>query len=245
MIIPASRAIWSRFRSLVPALVVAALLLGLISCTKSCTKPCGEFDLHDNGVQDTSAQNGWSMDLDFAFTPSECNNTCTCDLTAFVQIVRSVSLEDGTYLYPTSEKEDRATATGFYLDRLAGKIWGYYGRNDDGSFAGSVTTGSDTSTANLIDFPRRPESRPWLDFIWMAVTVPVCIDNPDSACNDHLLGYYEWAWSVDDVGTVPWTIHFISPKGWKDDFDDAVARWDLQAPGLGKNAFPTFTRLSQ
>lgn len=232
-------------RPLLGKLAQLSILAALVTCSISCTKPCGEFDLNDRGILDTASQNGWEMDVDFDFTPADCGEECSCTLTCFVQIVRSVDLEDGTYLYPSSEKEDRATATGFYLDRLAGKIWGYYGRNDDGSFAGSVTTGSDTSTANLYDFPKRGDSEPWLDFIWMAITVPVCIDNPDSTCNNHLLGYYEWAWSADAAGTVPWTIHFVSPKGWKDDFDDAIDQWNLQAPGLGKNTFPAFTRLSE
>jgi len=222
-------------------LLLAVALPGVIACTQ----PCGEFELNDRGIRDTSTQNGWEMDLDFDFEPVACGEDCACNKVCFVQIVRSVDQEDGTYLYPSSEKADRATSAGFYLDRLAGRIWGYYGRNDDGSFAGTVTTGSDTTTANLYDFPKRGESEPWLDFIWMAITVPVCIDNPTSGCNNHLLGYYEWAWSVDDAGTVPWTIHFISPQGWKDDFDDAVAEWNAQAPSLGKNVFPAFSRLSE
>lgn len=241
MSIPASRAIWSRFRILVPALVVAALLPGV----SACTKPCVEFGLNDKEILDSSTDNGWSIEIDFDFTPSECNNTCTCDLTAFAQIVRSLDLRNGTHLYPSSEKEARATATGFYLDRLGGRIWGYYGRNNDGSFASTVTPGSDTSTANLRDFPRRPEIEPWLGFLWMAVTGPVCIDTPDSTCNEHLLGYYEWVWWVNDGGTVPWTAHFVSPPAWKDDFDEAVVRWNKQAALLEKKPLPEFTRLAQ
>ncbi|MEJ2322468.1 MAG: hypothetical protein P8Z31_09075 [Gammaproteobacteria bacterium] len=203
-------------------------VLLLTGCTRSCTVPCGEFELHDRGILDTATSNGWEMDLDFDFNPDECGVECTCNKVVFVQIVRSVDHEDGTYIYPSSEKEDRA-----------------YGRNDDGSFAGTITVGSDTTTANLYDFPRRGQSEPWLGFTWMAVTVPVCIDNPDSSCNNHLLGYYEWAWLVDDAGDVPGTLHWIAPKGFKDDFDDAVSEWNTQAPTLGKNTFPAFTRLSE
>lgn len=221
------------------------IFITLAACTKYCTVPCGEFELHDRGVLDTATQNGWEMDLDFAFHPADCGVECTCNKVAFVQMVRSVDHGDGTYIYPTSEKEDRATSEGWYIDRLETRIWGYYGRYDDGSFASTVTVGSDTSTANLYDFPKRGEYEPWLGITWMAITVPVCIDNPTSSCNEHLLGYYEWVWLVDDAGTVPGTLHWVSPKGFKDDFDDAVAEWNAQAPGLGKNNFPAFTRLSE
>jgi len=185
------------------------------------------------------------MDLDFDFAPTECGVECTCNKVVYVQMLRSIDQDDGTYLYASAEKEDRATAEGWHIDRLAGKIWGYYGRNDDGSFASTITIGSDTATATLRDAPSRGESEPWLNFIWMAITVPVCIDNPISSCNEHLLGFYEWGWMVDAAGTVPGTFDWISPKGFKDDFDDAVGEWNIQAPGLGKNTFPAFVRLSE
>ena len=221
------------------------LVFLIASCENQCTKPCGVFDFHDNGVLDDATTNGWDMDLDFDFTPADCGIECACNLVCFVQIVRSVDQDDGSYIYPSTEKEDRATSSGFYLDRLAGKIWGYYGRNDNGSFASTIDVGSETTTANLIDFPKRGEAEPWLDFMWMAITVPVCIENAGSSCNNKLLGFYEWGWIVDDRGTVPATFDWVSPKGFKDDFDDAVDEWNTQAPGLGKNTFPAFTRLSE
>ena len=228
-----------------PRWLIWMMLLFLTACTRYCTVPCGTFELQDLGVRDTATQNGWNMELDFSFAPADCGVECTCNKVVYVQMLRSVDHEDGTFLYASTEKEDRATAEGWHIDRLAGRIWGYYGRYDDGSFATTITVGSDTTTATLRDFPRRGEAEPWLGFTWMAITVPVCIDNPDSACNEHLLGYYEWAWIVDDAGTVPGTLHWVSPKSLKDDFDDAVAEWNIQAPGLGKNTFPAFTRLSE
>ena len=221
------------------------VILMLPACLRYCTMPCGTFELQDYGIRDTADQNGWDMALDFSFSPTECEVECECNKVVYVQMLRSVDHEDGTFLYASSEKEDRATTEGWHIDRLAGKIWGYYGRNDDGSFAGTITVGSETTTATLRDFPRRGEAEPWLGFTWVAITVPVCIDNPTSTCNDNLLGYYQWAWIVDDTGAVPGSLHWVSPKSLKDDFDDAVAEWNIQAPGLGKNNFPTFIRLSE
>jgi hypothetical protein len=220
-------------------------LLFLSACARQCTTPVGEFQLHDRGVLDSRESNGWEIDLDFAFAPASHGVSCTCNKVVFVQMVRSVDHENGAYLYPSAEKQNRATAEGWYIDRIPNRIWGYYGRNDDGSFASTITVGTDTTTANLYDFPQRGENEPWLAFTWVAITVPVCIDNPSSSCTNQLLGYYEWAWLVDNAGTVTGTLHWISPKSLKDDFDDAVSQWNNQAPGLGKNVFPGFTRLSE
>lgn len=222
-----------------------SLVLLMISCSDQCTEPCGVFEFHDTGVLDNNSSNGWQMNLDFTFNPENCEDTCSCDLVCYIQMVRTIDQSTGTYLYASTEKLNRATAEGWYIDRLATRIWGYYGRNDNGTFASNLTPGSVGSPANLYDYPKRPEAAPWLDFLWMAISVPVCIDNPGSNCNNHLLGYYEWAWAVDAAGTVPYTLDWVSPKGFKDDFDDAVAEWNSQAPTLSKNTFPAFTRLSE
>jgi hypothetical protein len=39
------------------------------------------------------------------------------------------------------------------------------------------------------------------------------------------------------------TLNTIAPAGIEDAFDDAVSEWNTQAPTLGKNTFPAFTRL--
>lgn len=234
-----------RFSNRVPW-ALAVVMLFFASCADQCTQPCGVFTYNDGGLVDNPTDgNGIDMSVDFDFNPADCGVACECDKIAFVQIVRVVDEDDGSYKFASAEKEDRATSEGFYLDRLAGKIWGYYGRNDDGSFAGSITVGSDASTASLIDRPRRGDAEPWLGTTWMAITVPVCLDNPGSACNNNLLGFYEWGWLLDGAGTASGPFNFIAPKAFKDDFDDAVAEWNIQAPGLGKNNFPAFTRLSE
>lgn len=222
--------------------VPLVVLLCAAACEDMCTKACGGFTFHDLGITDTSDVNGWSMNLDFNFTPKDCGSSCTCATVCYMQMVHNVDIEDGSYLYPSSEKEDRATTDGWYIDRVEGKIWGYYGRNDDGSFASYVTPGSETSTATMGDAPSRSEGEPWINFWWIGISVPVCIEDTGSSCNDHLLGYYEWGWKVDDAGAVT-TLNTIAPTGIEDAFDDAVSEWNTQAPTLGKNTFPAFTRL--
>ena len=225
------------------------IIVLLSSCTGLFTEPCGDINFRDIHVIDSESirgvvSNGWEMTVEFDFNPHDCGLNCTCSKVAWVQILRSIDQSDGTYMYLNEEKEERATAEGWHVDRLQGREWGYYGRYDDGSFASTVTLGSDVTTASLYDRPKRSDAEPYLGYTWVAITVPVCIDNPVSACNNNLLGYYEWGWLVSDASDVA-TLHFMAPRGFKDDFDAAVAEWNADAPGLGYNNFPAFTRLSE
>lgn len=213
----------------------------MISCTCVRLGHCGEFTFTGT-IEDTTRQNGIDMDLRFGFDPAACGSDCVSDLVCYIQIVRTVDLEDGTYIYPSTEKRDRATDEGWYLDRLAGRIWGYYGRYDDGSFAATLQTGSNNRDAILYDRPSRPENEPWLEIWWQAVSVPVCIDD-DSDCLNNLLGYYFWSWFVGSNGTVTGIIHAIAWEPLETAVDDAVDEWNDQATGLGKNQFPAFTPL--
>jgi hypothetical protein len=222
---------------------VSIISIILLFLTTGCCKlpPCGDFEFTGSSY-DTSISNGVDMNISFDFDPEICCTDCTCDLVCYVQMVRVCDLEDGIYLYATSEKADRATDDGWYIDRLAGRIWGYYGRYDDGSFAPTLQPGSNTTNAILYDAPRRGESDEWMPIWWQAVSVPVCIDD-GSGCENNLLGYYFWSWVVDENGVVLDPIHGIAWKPLEEHFNEAVDEWNLQAPGLGKNNFPAFSPL--
>ncbi len=216
-------------------------LLILASCNGICDKipPCGDFTFTGT-IFDTSTSNGINMNLRFNFNPADCGSDCSCDTVCYVQMVRTYAFDGGTYLYPSSEKSNRATAYGWYIDRLEGKIWGYYGRNDNGSFASSLVPGTNTTDAILYDSPRRGEGSPYLGIWWQAVSVPVCIDG-DSGCHDFMLGSYFWSWLVNDAGTVTGIVKTEAWEPLDTHFDDAVAEWNVQAPTLGKNTFPVFS----
>ncbi|MEE9128782.1 MAG: hypothetical protein V3T84_02100 [Phycisphaerales bacterium] len=202
--------------------------------------PCGVF-VYTGSIVDTSS-NGVDMSLSFDFDPAACGRSCSSELIPYVQMVRTWSFEDGTPLYPSAEKEDRATKNGWYIDRVAGRIWGYYGRNDDGSFAPYLTPGTNSTLAVLGDSPRRPDSSPWLNIWWHAVSVTVDIDSA-SSCEDEFLGYYTWGWFVDSGGTVTNQHDSVAWKSLGRTMFDAVDEWNLQAPGLVKNNFPAFTSM--
>lgn len=220
------------------ALVATALLPGC----GAPTTPCGTFAF--TGAPHSNQ--GISMKLDFDFHPATCGSSCTCDPVVYVQIVRIIDLTTGDFLAPSSEQANRTvtgsptpTLNGWAVDRLSGRVWGYYGRNNDGTYGNLLTPGSDSTVATLKDTPSGWPNSTWFD----AVSVPVCID-PGSSCSNNLLGYYYWLFAVSGSGTASDPFHEIGVDWNKDSFDAAVVEWNNDAPGLGKNSFPTFTRLS-
>jgi hypothetical protein len=221
--------------------LILLLLIGMMLNACKPTRRCGVFTF-TGSVNDGSSSNSLPMNLSFDFDPAACGSSCNCNPVGYIQMVRNYDFEDGTYIYPSSEKEDRATGYGWYIDRVEGRKWGYYGMNDDGTFASYLTPGSATTNAILGDEPSRPESEPWLGFWWQAVSAPVCIQS-SSSCNNRLLGYYFWSWMVEANGHVPAPFHGNAWKSLDAELLNAVSEWNAQAPGLGKNVFPSLSNL--
>ena len=74
--------------------------------------------------------------------------------------MRIIDRDTGEFLAPTSQQQARivtgqpeATSNGWAVDRIDGRVWGYYARNNDGTFASYLTPGSSTSPAILGDGP--------------------------------------------------------------------------------------------
>jgi hypothetical protein len=222
-------------------LFLCALALLLAACGGPTT-PCGAFTF--TGAP--HANRGIDMTLDFSFNPATCTApACTCNTIAYVQIVRIIDTTTGNFLSPNSDQTNRivtgraqATLNGWAVDRLMNKNWGYYGRNNDGTFATTLTPGSNAVVATLRDSPSGWPNRSWFD----AVSVPVCID-AGATCANQLTGFYYWLFAVDSTGVVGNPFHEIGVDWNRDSFDAAVSEWNADAPGLGKNSFPAFTRM--
>lgn len=206
------------------------------------TLPCGDFTF--SGTPHTNR--GINMSLNFDFDPATCGApACTCDTVAYVQIVRILDFDTGNYLAPNTDQQNRlvtgrtsATMNGWAIDRISSRNWGYYARNNDGTFASYLTTGSSSTDAILTDGPYGWPDQSWFD----AVSVPVCID-ADATCENELAGYYYWLFIVGSGGTASDPIHKIGVDWNQDAFDEAVLEWNNDAAGLSKNAFPTFSRM--
>jgi hypothetical protein len=221
------------------ACLVLFLLL-LVGCGNPTT-PCGVFTF-------TGAPNGArgiNLTQSFQFGPAPCTTPCTTESIVYVQIVRIIDRDTGNFLAPGPEQQARivtgqpqATMNGWAVDRLEGRIWGFYGRNNDGTFAGTLTPGSNTAPAVLLDSPSGWPDSSWFD----AVDVPICID-AQSACVNNELGYDYWLFIVGTGGNVGNPLNEVGVDWNQDAVDQAVAMWNAKAPALGKNTFPAFTRM--
>ena len=224
----------------------AAYIL-VVLCFIGCgtpTLPCGNFTYTGTALP---GGGGATVSVNFNFNPSVCASSCNCNTICYVQIVRVIDRTTGDFLAPNSDQQnrivttsDQATINGWAVDRLDNRNWGYYGRNDDGAFSSTLTTGSNTSTATLSDQPSGWGPNTWLDF----VSVPVCIDN-NAPCVNSLIGYYYWLFIIDNDGHNGDPFNEIGVDWNKDAFDAAVTEWNNDAPGLGKHTFPAFTRMAE
>ena len=219
------------------------IIIAGILCITSCTKidPCGSFAF--TGTAFSGASNGITMNLHFAFLPGNCSSSCNTNTICYIQMVRTYNFREGTYSYISEEHQARAIEYGWYIDRLTGRNWGYYGRNNDGSFAGNLTPGNNTNETILFDQPARSGSSH--NIWWQAVSAPVSIDGGANSCNNNFLGYYFWSWIIDDTGTTTNSdiLHAVAWENLQNTMDAAVAAWNAQAPGIGHTLFPTFNKL--
>jgi hypothetical protein len=222
------------------ALACMLLVLLALGCGNP-TFPCGNFTFTGAGHSDA----GVSVIVDFDFNPATCGATCTCNTICYIQIVRIIDRDTGAFLAPNSDQQNRivtgqpsATQNGWAVDRLSNRVWGYYGRNNDGTFASTLTPGSNTTAAILKDTPSGWPSNSWFD----AVSVPVCID-ASASCQNKLLGYYYWLFIVGSDGSGSDPFSEVGVDWMQDAFNKSVIEWNNDAPGLGKNSFPAMSQL--
>jgi hypothetical protein len=228
----------------------AALLVVLMAAVVGCgtaSVPCGAFTFTGTPLPVGGSPNrGINNSVAFNFNAAACGApACNCGEICYIQIVRIIDWDTGDYLQPFSEQSDRMVTgnattafNGWAVDRLFGRKWGYYGRFDDGTFAGSLTPGSSTTTATLRDTPSGWPDHSWFD----AVSTTVCIDS-GAACNNELMGYEYWLFTVGTGGVVGDPFSEIGRTWHQDAFDLAVVEWNADAPGLAKHSFPAMTRM--
>lgn len=223
------------------AWIAATLLVVFGAACGDPTFPCGAFTFTGTGNNNAGAD----IVVNFDFDPATCGANCNCNKIAYIQIIRVIDRDTGDFLQPHSDQTNRmvlgdpnATQNGWAVDRLQFKLWGYYGRNDNGTFAGTLTPGSNTTVATLRDSPGGWPSNSWFD----AVSVPVCIDS-GATCNNQLLGDYYWLFTVSNSGVGSDPFNEVGVTWMEDAFDKAVVEWNNDAAGLGQHAFPAMTRL--
>jgi len=204
---------------------------------------CGTFSFSgaDHG------NHGIHCTIGFAFDPARCQaDPCTCNTICYIQMMRCTRHSDGAILQPLSEQAERVVTgqsderyNGWAIDRFINMDWGYYGREDDGTFNHQmITLGSNAAPAMLFDSPHSWDPGSTFE----AVSVAVCID-PSSGCVNHLLGYQYWQFIVQADGVVPNPSSSEASDWMPAALDLAVNEWNHDAPALGKNQFPALSRM--
>lgn len=222
---------------LIPLLCALAVIAG---CGKP-THPCGTFSFSGS----PNGNRGENISTSFSFSPAACSANCNTNTIAYIQIVRIIDQDTGDFLAPSTQQQDRIVTgqsdvalNGWAVDRIDGRVWGYYARNNDGTFASYLTTGSNTTPAVLGDGPGGWPDNSWFD----AVDVPVSIDS-NSSCVNNLLGYYYWLFVVNAGGSTGTPVNEIGVDWHQTAVDLSVGQWNATAAGVGKNTFPAFTRM--
>jgi len=212
--------------------IVLALIYLLSGCQP--TLECGSWIF--NGTPESS--DGFSqfpLNVAFTYTPANCGQNCTCNTDCMIQMVWVYDATDGIYIYPTSSYAARATSTGRVIDRIDGAAYGYYGLLNDGItfYTGWNTTGSNGTANTLFDNPSGWPNNTY----FYALDAAVCFKS--TTCQNSILGYYFWSWTIDNDGNAAKFIIGPAWQGQDTDFQSALAAWNAWAPHSGTEN-PTF-----
>jgi hypothetical protein len=212
-------------------ITIVAFALALTCLLSGCqpTEECGSWTFTG-----TPSGNTFPLSSAFVFTPATCGKSCQCDTDAMIQMVSVYDATDQTYLFAGTGDANRAVAYGWTIDRVDGAGEGYYGLLNDGAtfYSGWNTTGSNGTPNTLYDEPSGWGPNTY----FYALDVAVCFKS--RSCENRILGYYFWSWTLDssDNGA-----KFIISPAWKDldaTFQSAVAGWNAWAPTSGAETDP-------
>jgi hypothetical protein len=200
-----------------------ALVCTLPGCEP--TTECGSW-----AFSGTPGERSFSVSAAFTFTPATCGKNCDCQTDCIIQMVWVYNQEDRTYMYASGQPgaSARATANGWTIDQLGGWAYAYYGLNNDKTFDNSYNPpGSNNNPTTLFDTPSGWPN----NTLFYALDATVCYKS--KTCQNRILGYYFWSWSIDNDGK---SAQFIVDPAWKDldaQFQEAVTGWNNWAPTSG------------
>jgi len=206
------------------SILFIALLTGCNGCKK--TTECGTWVF--NGTASGSGRGSdFNVSSAFTFHPDSCGKACTCDTDCIIQMVVVINMDDWSYEYASDQTgaPARATAEGWAIDQIDGWAYAYYGINNDGTFDnGYNNAGSNGVATTLFDDPQG-----WpANTLFYALDVTTCYKS--AGCQNSILGYYFWSWSIDNTGKPS---AFITAPAWKDldlEFQKAATGWNNWAP---------------
>ncbi len=179
----------------------------------------------------------YESDVEITFSPE--TKTVECDQIAFVQTVRLMDKATMTSPEPRANFQNRMTKTGWTVDRLDRRKYGWYGFNNNGKPSTTVRPGSSPkprADAWMSDTPgwNRP------DMIWDFEACAICKRGTQA---NQIYGSLTWGFDVDAKNklTKHRPMEFARPSA---EFMTAAKQWNVQAAGpKGKRNAPDQVRL--
>ena len=168
----------------------------------------------------------YSSDVNITFTPRA--ERVNCSEIAFVQTVKFSDVSTGASVETIPNYVSRRTGSGWTLDRIEARQYGWYGYNNDGSPSGNVSPGSSPAPltpATLHDTPS--DVRP--DSVFEFETCAICRTGTDL---NSIYGCFTWGFNVDSSNRLT-SRRNERRAGPSADFAESVKQWNIQAAGPG------------
>jgi hypothetical protein len=180
---------------------------------------------------DGSAGSNYASDVAIKYNPDAGQDNC--DEIAFVQNVRVIDAT-GASQDPRSNFKNRITSSGWTIDRLEQKKYGWYGYNNDGRPSGTVTPGKSPKPVVAAEMTDKPQwNVPNLTFDFE--TCAVCKNGTDRS---KVYGCLTWGFDVDSANKLKSHSQneTAAPSA---EFSEAIKQWNAQAAGpAGKRNDP-------
>jgi hypothetical protein len=174
--------------------------------------------------QDGSPTTNYRSDVSIKYHPKA--SMIDCGEISFVQNVRVIDTGAKVSKDPRQNFKDRITKTGWTIDRVMDRAYGWYGYNNDGKPSGTVTPGKSPTplvSAAMTDGPQWNVPNVTFDF----ETCVICKAGKDAK---KVYGCSTWGFDVDASSKLK--SHELGKSNAPSaEFSEAVKKWNEQAAG--------------
>ena len=165
----------------------------------------------------------YSSDVDLTFNPDK---TMHCDEISFVQALKFSDVGTHQSVETIPNYVQRRTGTGWTLDRITSRQYGWYGYNNNGRPGGTVSPGkapNPLTPATMHDTPSDTRSSSVFEF----ETCAICRGGTDAS---KVYSCFTWGFNVDAANklTSRPNAEAAAPSA---EFAEAVKQWNVQAGG--------------
>jgi len=168
-------------------------------------------------------------DVNITFNPD--SDSMNCSEIAFLQVARLSEFSTGTAVTTGMPNYDaRRTGTGWMLDRIEARRYGWYAYNNDGSPSGNVSPGSSPTplrAATMHDGPAGFGPNRTFQF----ETCATCKAGTDA---NRIYNCLTWGFNVDAKNQLT-SLPNQETAGPSPEFADSVKQWNVQAAGPAAN----------